>query len=168
MENYIDVVGYEGRYKVSDLGNIKSMPKPKCKREKILKQCNLSSGYKSVDLGDGVSIKKYLVHRLVAQAFIPNHENKPQVNHINGKKYDNRLQNLEWNTRSENQKHSIIKGLRSAKGEKNSQSILTEEKVLEIRHLLKGKIPQKLIADRFGISIPTVSDINRRHTWTHI
>jgi hypothetical protein len=84
---------------VSNLGNIKSDKKIRC---------FLLSGYKRVQIFN----KQYYVHRLVAQAFVPNPENKPCVNHINGNKLDNRAENLEWCTYSENNAHAYKTGLK--------------------------------------------------------
>jgi hypothetical protein len=169
MEIWKDVVGYEGKYKVSSLGRIKSSPKPKRTTEKILKPLPNKVGYLMVDLGDGVKIKRFLTHRLVAEAFIPNPCNKEQVNHIDGVKGNNVLSNLEWVTRSENQKHSIRTGLKTAKGIKNSQCVLNEEKVLEIRNLLlKGELLQREIGLLYGVSNITISDIKRGRSWSHI
>lgn len=165
MEIFKDVIGYEGKYFVSNLGNIKSSPKTHRRKEIILKTMPLKGGYLTVDLCKDKLVTKTLVHRIVANAFIPNPENKPQVNHINGNKQDNRVENLEWVTHSENQLHSIKIGIRTTKGEKNSQSKLRSEQVLEI---LKDNRLYKFIAADYGISIYTVSDIKRGYSWTHI
>ena len=92
---------FEGYYEVSNKGRIKSS-----KRNIILNQGNITKGYLGVSLAkDGVSYSKR-VHKLVADAFIPNIENKPYINHINGNKKDNRVENLEWCTPKENSEHA--------------------------------------------------------------
>lgn len=94
METFIKIENYNN-YSISNLGNVRND-----KTGRILKPYIKPSGYKQVQLGRK-TIPQY-IHRLVAIAFIPNIENKPQVNHINGNKGDNRVENLEWVTASEN------------------------------------------------------------------
>lgn len=160
-----DIKDYEGLYFLNELGEVFSYPKKTRKgiRKLLLNKSNC--GYYMIDLCKDGKIKKFLVHRLMAKTFLKNDNNKAQVNHINGIKTDNSLINLEWATRSENQKHSIINGLRTTKGEKNSQSKLNESQVLSI---LNDKRVYKEISNEFGISIPTISDIKRGYSWTHI
>lgn len=101
--------------------------------EKELKQ-ELVKGYKRVTFSNGNIQKRYTVHRLVAICFIPNPENKRDVNHIDGNKINNCLNNLEWNTQSENERHSY-----RVIGKINPQRKLTEANVKDIReNAIKG------------------------------
>lgn len=165
MEIYKDIIGYEGKYKISNLGNVLSYPKVRCRKEKVLKPMIMKNGYLTVDLCKDKTINRFLIHRLVADAFIENAESKYSVNHKNGIKSDNCISNLEWSTRSENQKHAILIGLRTAKGMKNSQSKLKDNEVISVFNDVR---PYALISKQYNISIPTVSDIKRGHTWRHI
>ena len=92
-EEWKDVVGYEGLYKVSNLGNVLSLIQ---KKPRLLKPGKNNKGYLLVDLQVFKEHKRFLVHRLVAKAFIPNPYNLPQVNHKDECKTNNRVENLEW------------------------------------------------------------------------
>jgi hypothetical protein len=101
-------------YKISSLGRVKSLERLRkigkiyyLQKEKILKPDILTTGYFYVNISNNNKAKKFTIHRLVAQAFIPNPENKPQVNHKDGDKLNNEINNLEWCTASENIKHSF-------------------------------------------------------------
>ena len=108
-EEWRDVVGYEGLYQVSDQGRVKSLARKDCLgrtvKERILKPGVVSSGYLMISLCTGGKQKMFSVHRLVCQAFHENPDNKPQVNHINEIKTDNRACNLEWCTCTQNINH---------------------------------------------------------------
>ena len=96
------VKGYESRYLVSDLGNVKSI-----KRDILLKGQINRENYRSVTLCKNNKVKVFRVHRLVAEAFIPNPEGKPEVNHKDYNRLNNTAGNLEWMTRAENFNYSL-------------------------------------------------------------
>ena len=109
------------------------------------------------------------VHRLVAIAFIPNPENKPQVNHKNGVKYINVLDNLEWATNSENVKHAFDTGLKFSKlGEDNSLSIYTEKQIRKVCKLLEQGMSNKEISKKTGVERKYITDIKKGRRWKHI
>ena len=124
MEEWRAIRGYEGMYEVSSVGIVKGLDRvviysngrKDFKKERILKPSLNTNGYPFVFLSKGNSTIKY-IHRLVAEAFIPNPENKREVNHKNGVKDDNRVENLEWCTHFENMRHSWETGLNNHKGE---------------------------------------------------
>lgn len=107
-EVWKDVVGYEGLYRISNQGTVCRL----YKNGKVnFMTPRILNGYWRVKLCNGNTQKEYFLHRLIAQAFIPNPDNKPEINHINGIKTDNRIENLEWVTRSENAIHATKTGL---------------------------------------------------------
>lgn len=108
------------------------------------------------------------VHRLVAEAFIPNPENKLEVNHKNDIKTDNRVENLEWVTRQENIDHAISMGFSALRGEENGNSKFTEEDVRKVCVLLEEGMRPKLIADKLGVTIGVITAIKGRKIWTHV
>lgn len=177
-EIWKDIPDYEGLYQVSNIGRIKSTNKTiylkngktKVSRSLIMKE-TLDKGYKVVTLSRNLKKMRTGCHRLVAKAFIPNPHNKPCVNHINGIKNDNRVENLEWVTYSENEWHSFnVLNKRRNIGEESSSAKLTEEKVLAIRrlHRINPKYNRKIIAAKFGMHPNSLNDITRRKSWKHI
>lgn len=99
VEIWKDIECFEGLYQVSTHGRVKSL---KFGKERILKPLKNSKGYVMVDLHFNNKHKRIMIHRLVAQAFIPNQDNKPQVNHIDEDKTNNNVNNLNWMTNKEN------------------------------------------------------------------
>lgn len=111
QEIWKDIKGYEGYYQISNLGKVKSLKFNHSNKNKLLNPFD-NEGYTRVKLYINKQGKRFLVHRLVAETFIPNPENKPFVNHIDGNKSNNCVANLEWVTASENTIHAIENGLR--------------------------------------------------------
>lgn len=108
IEIWKSIEGYSN-YMISNLGNVKSLNYKGGKREKILKLYINNSGYALVNLTKNGKQKTYLVHRLLAQTFIPNPENKPHIDHINTIRNDNRVENLRWVTQKENNNNPITR-----------------------------------------------------------
>jgi len=166
-EEWKSINNYEGLYEISTLGRAKTLNYNKTKEIRILKQGLGSKGYLTICLYRLGTKFTRTVHSLVAKTFIPNPDNKPDVNHKKGIKTDNRFFMLEWNTESENSQHSYDNFFSvAAKGE-SYKSKLTEKEVLEIRNIKKPFL-QKDIAIQYGVDRVTISDIIRRKSWKHI
>jgi hypothetical protein len=162
-EIWKDVPEYEGVYQVSSLGRVKSLWFGK---EKILKLRENTQGYMQVGLYKEGDVKSYRVHRLIMRLFVG--ESKLQVNHKNGIKTDNRLENLEYCTRSENMIHAYDIGLKiPVKGEKNGRSKITRACAERIKYGHKGE-SVKCIASKYGISLWIVYRIRSGKLWNHI
>lgn len=168
-----DIEGYEGRFKVNELGQIKSLSRQVKRRsgtfhttKEVIKSYRINSfGYVGVLLSINKVYKHYSVHRIVAKAFIPNPENKPCVNHKDGNKLNNHVSNLEWVTYSENHKHAFRTGLMCQKGERHASNKLKNKEVLFIFNSNKSN---SLLASKFKVCIATVSSIKSGNTWSHV
>lgn len=158
MEVWKDIEGYEGYYQVSSLGRIKSLIRKSTgtntTKESFIKPFISLKGYFTYRLSKKGVSKNYLLHRILAIAFIPNPDNKKCINHKNGIRLDNRLENLEWTTYSENSKHGFISNKR-----KNTNRKLTEEQVNEIKkELLNYKIGDGVrLSKKYGVSTFIIS-----------
>ena len=162
------IKGYGGKYEISSLGRIKSLWWGK-ERILVLNK-NTTKIYLDLQLCFNGEQKQFTVHRLVAMSFLPKQKGKNYVNHKNGDKKDNRVENLEWCTNGENQKHAYSTKLRvSQKGEEHGQAKLSKKDVLEIRNIYKnGNISQRPLAKMFNVSQMLVSLIVRKLSWKHI
>lgn len=172
-EIWADIPGYEGIYQASNYGNIKSLDRlgtykmrggitTRIFKGTIIKQHKSPHGYMRVPLYKNMKMKSCVVHRLVLMAF--SGVNNAQVNHIDGDKLNNRIENLEWCTQQENNIH-CIKVLRKRVGENHWKANLSEAQVLEI---LKDNRGPYAIAKSYGDSGNSVAMIKRRKTWKYL
>jgi len=174
MEIWKDIKGYESLYQVSNYGRVKRLGKTVERsyhgniqyKEKILK-IKTTNTYHQIGLTKNKTRKHYLLHRIVCIAFIPNPNNKPEVNHINGLKNDNRVENLEWVNASENIKHAFKSGLKSQKGQKNNASKLNNKQVYDIKYIKKN-FDQRDLAKEYNVSVSLINYIINNKIWKHI
>lgn len=179
IEEWRSIRGYEGRYSVSNLGRVKSLervefvppgrhPNPVYRRraERVLKEMVGSVGYPVVTLyHHDLPTRPKLVHRLVAESFlIRDHPSFKEVNHKDGNKLNNNVDNLEWCTRSQNALHST-RVLEKNRGEDNASSKLTEDKVLAIKELILSGKTQTEIAPIFGVTNHAIYRIQHGYNW---
>lgn len=178
-EKWKEVVGYSGLYEVSNIGRVRSLDrkayrKGKSKsgfmvtiKGKILKN-KLNHGYHHIHLYTGGKYRTKKVHRLVAKAFIPNPEDKPNVNHIDLDRTNNKVDNLEWCTQQENIDHSIKLGSYDL-FDNNVFAKLKNEQVLQIVQLLDtSNMIYTDIAIRFNISVQSIEGIDSGRTWSRL
>lgn len=162
-EQWKPIEGFPG-YEVSDKGRVRSF---KSGKAKILKP-GLRSGYFFVILSNNGVKQTKDIHRLVAEAFLGIPKEKLEVNHKNGKKTDNRLENLEWVSHAENMRHADELGLRNIKGENHPRSKLTNEEVLKIFEIANAGVPTSEIAQIFNVAPCTISNIKAGRRWAHL
>lgn len=156
---------YSNRYEISNLGRVCYFKKGKRFIKKSSKNIK-RYGYWQVSLWDGKSHHVYRLHRMVAEHFIPNLDNKRAVNHISGNKDDNSVSNLEWCTDKENSQHMVRLGLNTPpRGEKCGMSKIKEKDVYDIRKLHALGVPQKDMVKKFGIHNSTISLILSGQRW---
>ena len=158
---------FEGRYKVSDIGNVMHT-----KRNVLKSRFTDERGYLRTGFYQNGKTKIMTIHRCVALTFIPNPENKPEVNHKDGEKLNNHISNLEWVTTQENIAHAIRNGLfhdgSHSRGELNIKSKLNKNKVLDIRAKHKLGVSAKDISKEYNICLSTTYRIITGKYWKHI
>ncbi len=179
IEEWRDIQDFIDRYMISDLGRIKSLSRPRSTGRggihiiptRIMRQSLDRDGYLLTGLRSPGLYKKAKVHREVAIAFIPNPENKPEVNHVGlgedgkeGNKFDNRVISLRWSTGAENMKHASENDL-LRKGESHKSAKLTEKEVLEIR---ASNLSHKELSIIYNTGRPNITQIINRQRWKHI
>lgn len=181
------IPGYEGLYEVSNLGRIKTRgDRPHYRRAAgdLIKNQRIKRLYLRVGLWKKPRQYHPYVHRLVALAFIgpPPDDTRRFVNHIDGNRFNNRADNLEWVSSRENSQHAARLGLMASgdrhgsklhpesvvRGTRQGLTRLSDDDVKEIRRLFDEGHPQRAIARAFGLGKSTVAHIGHRRTWTHI
>lgn len=158
MEETWKVCRENTKYMVSNLGRVKSP-------YKILKPIDNGAGYFKVWLGRNINV--YL-HRLVANNFLENKNNLPEVNHKDGDSSNNKLENLEWVDSQYNINHKFFSnGYEAKKGEQHAQAKLTEEDVKKIRNTYPTVNPSHL-AERYKVSVSNIYAILQGRSWKHL
>lgn len=181
-EIWKDVVGYEGLYKVSNLGRVFSLKRKVLNKRNIkprMLKLHRTNKYCFVSLCKDRKrrLRCEKVHRLVAMAFIQNPNNKPCVNHINNNGFDNRVENLEWVTNYENIQHAKKLGIykdKCFKGEDCHNAIKTEEIIHNIRNDYDSEPKphpkgfQRRLAEKYNTGYKQIWKIVHRHIWKHL
>ena len=165
------ITNYEGEYQISNFGRTKSF-RQRAEEGKILIPTIDTGGYLHINLYRKYKAKSCGVHRLVAEAFIPNPLKLPEVNHKFGNKFDNYFENLEWCTATENQKHAYDTGLRKAnRGENCVGAKFNNEQVKRIREIYipgDSEFGLTALADKFDVSKQVIYGIVNFKTYKNI
>lgn len=155
-------------YMVSATGHIKTVDYNHTGTERMIKSFVNSYGYLSCNLMQNGIRKRKLIHRLVAEAFIPNPMNLPTVNHKDGNKLNNHVDNLEWMSIEDNTRDAHTQGLvRYVNGESHYKAIIPTEEIVKIKSLLGRNIKGRDIAKQFGVSEKYISSIKTGRSRKH-
>ena len=176
-EVWKDVAGYEGVYQVSNLGRVRSVDRLvqysdgrkytyKGKMIKLAENKN-RGGYLYVRLSHNQRKVLKSLHRLVAETFIENSGNKPEVNHIDGDKGNNKVSNLEWVTSKENSEHAVKNGLIPS-GQDSYQAAFSNNQVRDMRKQYKGGFRLTDLAEKFGVNPSTMHSILNYRTYKNV
>jgi len=175
IEKWRDIKGYENYYQVSNIGNVRSLdrtvPHPVMgfKKGKPCKQHPNHNGYMRVGLHKLGNREQEFVHKLVGQAFVSNPNSKPQINHIDGDKLNNNVENIEWCTNKENCIHASNLGLRNpVRGIEHHNAKMNPEKVKDLRKKRDEGWSYKQLCDLFGITKGVVGQIYHKRTWAYV
>lgn len=164
----VDIQGYEGLYKIDESGNVYSLPRKGTKGGLI---GHIKEEYIEVALSKNRKLKRFALHRLLANAFIKKVDGLDMVNHIDGDKYNNALTNLEWTNNSMNIKHAYQNGLIIKKnGHKNGMSKLSEKQVFEIREISRNRgkhYNRKELAKMYSVSESTIKDVVNNKSYVY-
>lgn len=168
MTTWIEIPGYEDEYEISSDGEIRSKRNStSSKKLKVLKHYILPTGYLQTCLSKKGKQTKFYIHRLVLAAFLRPPIKGETVNHINGIKPDNRLENLEYMSREDNVRHGVYVLGFSKSGTNHHNAKLTENDVLQIRLLAETQTHQS-ISTMYPISRANVTNIVNRRNWKHL
>lgn len=169
---FVDIPNYEGIYAITRYGEVWSYPKVNGRNShqkgKWLKQQTERTGYKFVVLQKNKDRKTCYVHNLVYKSYISDYSKELQINHIDGKKGNNTIYNLEVVTPSQNIRHSFKLGLSNQKGSHNAHSKLGEKDICDIRKLALTGVIQEEIATMFGVSPATICRIINYKSWNYV
>ena len=170
IEEWKNIPEFEG-YQISNIGRVRSIDRFSGNRKGIIKgkelvQTSNKRRYLEVRLFKNNKSTAKVIHRLVANAFIPNPESKPQVNHIDGNKLNNRVDNLEWMSNSENQKHAYSLGLQPSRaGENNSKAKLTDKDVTLLKELYNSGKSVVEVSKSTNINLSLIRQIIYGRSW---
>ena len=181
MENEIwkDVVEFENNYQISNFGRLRSVARKinssvqpcgfRINNPRIIAPQNNGKGYQQYYVKfNNIRVMQYS-HRLVAKYFLDNPDDKLEVNHLDGNKYNNHVSNLEWSTLEENRNHALVNNL-IHKGESSYQAKLSEKRVLAIRRLFRinPNFNKSKIAKKLNVRDTTIHKIINNQRWKHL